>query len=124
MTDHCRYINHIVGLWGAGYHPALQPGAIDAARKHVNALASLAASKTEQCSDLRTELDALRAATNPELLASERAANAVLTSEVERLTRALRVAVLALAHAMQEHGAIYRPAYEAVNAALSGESND
>lgn len=69
---------------------------IAAAADHIDALTALAASKTEQCSALRTELDALRAATNPELLASERAANAVLTVEVERLRTALEWTAAAL----------------------------
>ena len=42
-------------------------------------------------------------------------------AEIERLKKALRVAVLALAHATQEHGKTYEPAYETVDAALSGE---
>lgn len=42
-------------------------------------------------------------------------------AEIERLKTALRVAVLALAHATQEHGKTYEPAYATVDAALSGE---
>ncbi|TFL14177.1 hypothetical protein CSC67_08470 [Pusillimonas caeni] len=38
--------------------------------------------------------------------------------EIDRLTNALRVAVLALAHANQEHGAVYDPAYKIVSDAL------
>lgn len=42
-------------------------------------------------------------------------------AEISRLTKALRAAVLALAHATQEHGAVYKDAYELVDTALSGE---
>lgn len=42
-------------------------------------------------------------------------------AEIERLEKSLRIAVLALAHATQEHGRVYEPAYKAVDAALSGE---
>lgn len=114
-TKRLRRVGHAVGV-ELGHNAG---EVIKAAAGTIDALTALAASKTEQCSALRSELEALRTATNPELLASERAANAVLTSEVERLTRALRVAALALAHATQEHGAIYQPAYKAVDAALS-----
>lgn len=43
----------------------------------------------QQCCALRLELEALRATTNPEPLASERAKNAVLTGEIDRLREAL-----------------------------------
>ncbi|ATH99506.1 hypothetical protein [Alcaligenes faecalis] len=42
-------------------------------------------------------------------------------AEIERLKKALRVAVLALAHATEEHGKVYEPAYDAVQIALYGE---
>lgn len=64
------------------------------------------------------EIAALR--TNAEYGIKERE---FLHAEAERLKKALRVAVLALAHATQEHGKVYEPAYNAVDAALSGESN-
>lgn len=64
------------------------------------------------------EIAALR--TNAEYGIKERE---FLHAETERLKKALRVAVLALAHATQEHGKVYEPAYNAVDAALSGESN-
>lgn len=40
------------------------------------------------------------------------------SAELERLKNACRVAVLALAHASQEHGAVYQKAYEEVDAVL------
>lgn len=58
------------------------------------------------------------------------AANALdaQAAEIERLNKALRVAVLALANAVQDHGKVYQDAYEVVDAALKfaqerGESN-
>lgn len=42
-------------------------------------------------------------------------------AEIERLKKALRVAVLALAHATEEHGKVYEPAYDAVQTALYGD---
>lgn len=42
-------------------------------------------------------------------------------AEIERLKKALRVAVLALAHATEEHGKVYEPAYDAVQIALYGD---
>ena len=42
-------------------------------------------------------------------------------AEIERLKKSLRIAVLALAHATQEYGRVYEPAYKAVDAALSGD---
>lgn len=90
MTDtkRLRRIGHAVGL-ECGHNAGEM---IKAAAGTIDALTALAASKTEQCSALRAELDALRAATNPELLASERAANSALTGEVERLREALTMA--------------------------------
>ena len=41
-------------------------------------------------------------------------------AEIERLKKSLRVAVLALAHATEEHGKVYEPAYDAVQIALYG----
>lgn len=42
-------------------------------------------------------------------------------AEIERLKKSLRVAMLALAHATEEHGKIYEPAYDAVQIALYGD---
>lgn len=42
-------------------------------------------------------------------------------AEIERLKKSLRVAMLALAHATEEHGKIYEPAYDAVQTALYGD---
>lgn len=42
-------------------------------------------------------------------------------AEIERLKKALRVAVLALSHATEEHGKVYEPAYDAVQIALYGD---
>lgn len=42
-------------------------------------------------------------------------------AEIERLKKALRVAVLALAHATEEHGKVYEPAYDTVQIALYGD---
>lgn len=54
-------------------------------RKRVSALCGLVSAKEAQCSHLARELAELRASTNPDLLASEREANAILTDELERL---------------------------------------
>ncbi|MGN5537770.1 hypothetical protein [Alcaligenes sp. Lyrl_28] len=45
-------------------------------------------------------------------------------AEIERLKKALRVAVLALAHATEEHGKVYESAYDAVQIALYGRRAD
>lgn len=64
------------------------------------------------------------AACDPETirtLLEERDAKA---AEIERLKKALRVAVLALAHATEEHGKVYESAYDAVQIALYGGGAD
>ncbi|WHQ44233.1 hypothetical protein [Alcaligenes faecalis] len=45
-------------------------------------------------------------------------------AEIDRLKKALRVAVLALAHATEEHGKVYESAYDAVQIALNGGGAD
>lgn len=65
----------------------------------------------------------LIAAANPEIICALLAERDAQEAEIERLKKALRVAVLALAHATQEHGKTYEPAYATVDAALSGESH-
>lgn len=65
----------------------------------------------------------LVAAANPETICSLLAERDAHAAEIERLKKALRVAVLALAHATEEHGKVYEPAYEAVQIALYGGSD-
>lgn len=63
----------------------------------------------------------LIAAANPETICALLVERDAQAAEIERLKKALRVAVLALAHATEEHGKAYEPAYDAVQIALYGD---
>lgn len=63
----------------------------------------------------------LIAAANPETICALLVERDAQAAEIERLKKALRVAVLALAHATEEHGKVYEPAYDAVQIALYGD---
>lgn len=63
----------------------------------------------------------LIAAANPETICALLVERDAQAAEIERLKKALRVAVLALAHATEEHGKVYEQAYDAVQIALYGD---
>lgn len=93
-------------------------------RLQANAARTLADATIRDASIRQGLAEKARAESSPEVLASERAMNAMLTEENEMLGRvmvelrgACCVAVLALAHASQTNP-VYQKSYEHVSAAL------